>query len=458
MKFDSLKKEIKAQVEFLDFCHPSLEAGKYEINFSQRIQGKGEKENVNDIISAQKKTVIVKGERFSLSNNLITSVFPHENAEGSYYNCLPHITLSNPTIPWQRDASTNRENRLPWLALLVFNDQEIPVPQEVSIMQLASLSKSDGNLFFDPNFTYSKDMGESDDNKAQVIDISLELFNKIAPSKEDLRYLCHVRNVSMENKEISKDKIFSEEKIENKQKFAVIVANRLPNKTGTTAVHLVSLEGLSDYLPDSQGHPSSHSKLKNKNFIRLVTLKNWQFKSTNNQIGVSQAFKKLNMEYKENSDFRFRDSVINQLTDSNLQNALKIGYVPLQHNMRRGDKTLSWYRGPLVPYKVQDNQVEEAEHSDSLLRYDPKIGMFDVSYSAAWQLGKLLAIQDKSLARTLYKYKKANEYRTINFLKQKLMQEKYLPGENNLGADGIMSTNQSVIKSLLIPQIEKFFR
>ncbi|MFL5800161.1 MAG: hypothetical protein ACJ8CR_00160, partial [Roseiflexaceae bacterium] len=49
-----------------------------------------------------------------------------------------------------------------------------------------------------------------------------------------------------------------------------------------------------------------------------------------------------------------------------------------------------------------------AQTAGALVRYDPAIGMFDVSYAAAWELGRLLALQSKQLSVSLYNWKRAN--------------------------------------------------
>jgi hypothetical protein len=41
-----------------------------------------------------------------------------------------------------------------------------------------------------------------------------------------------------------------------------------------------------------------------------------------------------------------------------------------------------------------------------LVRYDTDIAMFDVSYAAAWELGRLLALRDKELSTGLYQWKR----------------------------------------------------
>ncbi|MEQ8163771.1 MAG: hypothetical protein ABRQ34_09625, partial [Smithellaceae bacterium] len=65
---------------------------------------------------------------------------------------------------------------------------------------------------------------------------------------------------------------------------------------------------------------------------------------------------------------------------------------------------------------------------DELLRYDPDTGLFDVTYAAAWQLGRLLALQNAGFSLALNRARKMirqeAEWRMraaeINELKEKL--------------------------------------
>ena len=55
------------------------------------------------------------------------------------------------------------------------------------------------------------------------------------------------------------------------------------------------------------------------------------------------------------------------------------------------DRSVSWYRGPLLPYPAKAAIKVPVSSADAVLRYDPATGLFDTSYAAAWQLGRLLA-------------------------------------------------------------------
>jgi hypothetical protein len=88
-----------------------------------------------------------------------------------------------------------------------------------------------------------------------------------------------------------------------------------------------------------------------------------------------------------------------------------MGYTACVHRTRFGASTVSWYRGPLVPFVANTSHrlKKPAHNADALLRYDSSSGMFDASYSAAWQLGRLLALQNKEYAVALYQWKHGNQ-------------------------------------------------
>lgn len=85
------------------------------------------------------------------------------------------------------------------------------------------------------------------------------------------------------------------------------------------------------------------------------------------------------------------------------------GNLPARHYLRQGGATISWYRGPLAPYSSAaslPNQLLGVRAADELVRYDPSYGMFDVSYAAAWELGRLLALRSKHFSTRLYHWKR----------------------------------------------------
>jgi hypothetical protein len=77
--------------------------------------------------------------------------------------------------------------------------------------------------------------------------------------------------------------------------------------------------------------------------------------------------------------------------------------------MRDGEKSTSWYRGPLVAAPTKrDFTYGPYLYSDHAMHYDPEYGLFNHAYSSAWQIGRLLALSDASFASGLFAWR--NKY------------------------------------------------
>lgn len=85
------------------------------------------------------------------------------------------------------------------------------------------------------------------------------------------------------------------------------------------------------------------------------------------------------------------------------------GYVPLQHRIRDGSRTYSWFRGPLVAAGLTATPLEAitAHHCDHLLRVDARTGLLDVSLAAAFELGRLLTLRNQPVGVALHRWKRA---------------------------------------------------
>jgi len=88
-----------------------------------------------------------------------------------------------------------------------------------------------------------------------------------------------------------------------------------------------------------------------------------------------------------------------------LTDRLKRGYTLARWRTQTGEETSAWTRGPLVPSKVPWPPAKTiADTSNTSQEYqilDPETGLMDLSYSSAWQLGKLLAISDTAFSSAL---------------------------------------------------------
>ena len=418
------------QIKFIQSCLPSLDAGEYRITIGQKVVNAGD-----SIIPQIIKSFVVKGARFSLDPDDVYSVYPASNHQGNFDNSLPHIILSRRTLPWERTMDGSLPQRHPgqaepqavepWMALLLFQEGEIPTVQNLTLDQLNSADQDT----ITPDIILDPDAGDSASVICSVIDIPLRLFLNIAPQKEELKYLAHVRLLNTDNKETSGS--------DTGGWFSVIIGSRLP-KSGSdgivNTVHLVSLEGLQNYLPGS-GKPSSSKYTK----IRLVSLKSWSFTSLKKTNSFKDILSKLSRGKGLNLSMS-KEAVTDE--EKVVDNAVTMGYAALQHRTRLGEKTYSWYRSPLTPMILQNESSHFYPCADAAVRYDPGTGLFDVSYATAWQLGRLLSLQNQSFAAAVYKWRresfnKARLHYTRNTLRKNIGETLALDK-----ADGRLTSNK----------------
>ena len=385
--------ETASTVEFIQFHQPPLDSGVYEITIEQEVDtGEGA-----ETFSQQLKFAVA-GHRYTpLANSDLYILFPPPGSLGDQSNVLPHVTFNRSTLPWERSVADD-DLDLPWVALLVFRESEVPTPQPLT---LETLKNTGGYSAKFP--AWSEEPGEQALDELSVIDIPKSLLEQILPLRAELPYLGHVRQ--------PKDK--DGNPID--RELATFIANRLPKPGETTTVHLVSLENR--YSP---GGEFDYQGATGDDLIRLISLKSWSFACTAPDKTFTETLLHLNCT--PNS---LRLPAL-EPANAAAEEYLSMGYVPLNHGLRQGEKTVSWYHGPLSPGQNPGQLDHSVEAADALVRYDSRNGLFDSSYAAAWQLGRLLTLKNQNIAVQLYNWKRANSH-ALKELQNKVL---HLPLEN----------------------------
>jgi hypothetical protein len=370
-------------VKFQQFHQPTLAAGDYQITIDQAV-------NITDhatAISAFRATkdFTVASERFDLNPTDVLGVFPPDGNLGEHLNVLPHIILNRSTLPWERTAEVRNAPRpkgeaaTPWLALLLFDEDQKP---KATIVKASDLTTPPPAGTKCPVITLEKAQQPTD--MLTVIDVPHDLLKQIMPTADELTLLAHVRFGADDKGNPIGDEL------------AVIIANRLPQPGKTSFVHLVSVEGR--FTEVAQKYQFDYGNAAGNDLIRLVSLKSWSFACEDPKKEFKELLLALNATpstLKLPSAPKSAEELVNR------------GYVLLPHHFRGGDQTGSWFHGPLVPGKNQSPQFDlPARSADELVRYDRDLAMFDVSYAAAWELGRLLALQDKDFSTGLYQWKR----------------------------------------------------
>lgn len=86
------------------------------------------------------------------------------------------------------------------------------------------------------------------------------------------------------------------------------------------------------------------------------------------------------------------------------------GHIATAHQSRRGDTSIAWFRGPLIPEPTdrpaarEDGGLPLAHHADQLRRVTPD-GLEDLTYAAAFEIGRLLALSRPSVVAALNRWR-----------------------------------------------------
>lgn len=380
------------QITFYDNYEAPLTAGRYRLVLQQTVSLEGEearhyyRDQVFEVLAP----------RYAIDADEIQACFPPSGGVADYTNILPHLVLGSRNLPWERTLWPDKKGE-PWLALLVLSEQDIRDGKVVSktgtVADLRPLHPDDfkgedadlptwfrfdefGSILL-PRFTRNEDV----DTPVRLLDLDLDLFRKVCPSRKELPLLAHIRHVD------TADKVPLEMVADGE--FSVLVANRFP-PLGANTVYLVSLEGWNDSL-DATTPPPAGSRL------RLIVLSSWSF--VNNPTG-HDTFGGLMQQLKKNSSLL---GVTLPATSGNeyVDRALKRAYVPLDYKPLNSTSTFAWYRGPLTPLRRDPLASTTFERADAAMIFDAGNGVMDVSYACAWELGRLLALSSPAFVKGL---------------------------------------------------------
>ncbi|KAI0391889.1 hypothetical protein F5Y17DRAFT_385043 [Xylariaceae sp. FL0594] len=438
------------------YYRPGLPAGSYKIDVAQEIteneNGTGAK-----LSKASSKSFKVVAPRYNLPAGTLNSVYPPHGHSASHLT-LPHIVLNDPQFPWERVGSEKEEkgetddrgkNVTPWLALLVFTHDEITLPLAIkssleALLELPPAEPGKPTKSFEPSPTLAYNLniakfvekvganngllgtpltydpvldGARDDTNGDVVFIKKDLLTALCrrhgqdgapddaqdrPDVSRYRWLSHVRKVDttgMANAGSTTGLLGERDSL-----FSVIVSHRTgPLDTASPApvvAHLVSIEG----LETNMSYPFQTE------YIGLSSLHSWTYTSLPpNSLTVQDAFKAIGNSREllraPVSDAELAALRANKQAGENVANRLLDGYTLVKYRTQTGECTTAFYRGPFTPtdvaYPLNQTWGDPSTHGTDKQIFDRQLGMMDISYSAAWQLGRTLALADRSFTVAL---------------------------------------------------------
>ena len=465
---------LPGQEQLFSFWTPSLEAGEYTITVTQNLSSPStnEQHSLPEQGSvAATQTFDVVAPRFALPDDAIHSSFPPQGY-GALAKTLPHVVLSDPHLPWARKVSTEpastdpeyQRNMVPWLALVVFTQDELQLSaQQLSTLfmdtSLGAAAQQTQTLTVNvpvaevPKIksTISPIAGlssePSDTNSTDLVLMPPTLFSELftaydingqplqaqaGPDVSRYKYLAHLRDINTAG--------MADAGVEDNGVFGVVISHRtgpLSNQQPQPVVaHLVSIEGVeSDFWKANWPIGDRYQ------YVAMSSLYSWSFVTLpEGSFDIESTFVSLGTAPNGLGLLRAPDSVRNGINislpmGSRLKSRLDDGYTLTQYRTATGEETAAMYRGPLTPTRVpyplslalqQKTKLKSCWLSDSGIDcqiMDPLVGIMDITYSVAWQLGKTLAVADQLFTTALGRLRTAIYSGAMNSATASILQQ-----------------------------------
>jgi hypothetical protein len=420
-----------------DAIEPPLPAGQYRLTISAEARFEtGGPEHLDN-----ERFFNVDAPRFALPPAEVASMVPPRNAHGPFHFSLPHVVLGRRTLPWERTFDQANPGT-PWMALLVFEADECTILDQQPLEDVV------------PPAVFAR-LGRPAGVLCDAVEVEHQLLQQVMPSVEEVSLLTHVRQVNVDDRELAAG--------DSDGWFAIVVANRLPAPGKTHVACLVSIEERTDVVPaqpppvaptgpviggrgdviggvitDTRshererderpfsaepdvlgafggvvadaaststslvldpgiaivGHPGLGGGIRPVRVMdRLVLLHRWKF-DDNGSGTFRQLMQALDV------------GMIGTVATAGQPVVADTGHIPLTLHDRDGVDETVWYRGPLVPDQLTRDELGPYHSADQARRIAPETRAEDVSYAAAFEVGRLLAAADQRLAVELMRWRR----------------------------------------------------
>lgn len=358
---------IAGALQFFQYHLPPLGDGTYTVTISQQVASTGDPANLPRRIPADRfdtsTQFTVAAARLTLAPGDVQSLFPPEGSLGDHANVLPHVVLSASALPWMQPGAPSPAH-VPWLALLLFDETEAPAVRVASLAALRDPKQLPAEFPLAAFPSGSVPTAQLAGDKLAVIDVPQKRLAELLPAPAELALLAHVRQPLDSAGQPAGEPV------------AVVIANRLPHLSRRSTAHLVVVAGL---FPNGTLEPGA---LPASGLVRFVSLKSWSFACTSSEQNLQGLLNGLNR----------RRAVLTPDTT-------------LPRIMAGGEQGSGLYHGPCVAAPAPLARALPVHAARELVL--PSARVPDLSYAAAWELGRMLALQNQSVALGLYHWKRA---------------------------------------------------
>ena len=429
-----------------DYARPPLLDGSYRMQVATDVTVGG------STVPLESKDAFfnVEGPRFTLAPNEVSAVFPPRNGHGAFHDALPHVALGRRTLPWERalgDSFTVGPNDVPYpfLALVLFQEGEYELKRNLPLEQVVSTS------------VFNR-LGRPQGIRCDAVEASTALLRSLLPMPDELRLLTHVRQVNVEDRELAAG--------DSDGYFAVVMSNRLPQPGTKHRACLVSVEERTDLLPTTDDPrfdvggvlggvleggvleagtppaPGGASTLGTSvlaanggsmlasamdevwagrsSFLGGVRANVGDLEVVTVDLNADDPVPEINRlvllfswSFECEGDGTFRElmqhlnvGMIGQVAEDSKLTVTDTGHIQIGVTDRDGAPERAWYRGPLVNAPLSRDTNGPYHCADQARRVAADTGAEDVSYAAAFEVGRLLAAADARLAQELMRWRR----------------------------------------------------
>ncbi|KAG7294509.1 hypothetical protein NEMBOFW57_004584 [Staphylotrichum longicolle] len=265
-----------------------------------------------------------------------------------------------------------------------------------------------------------------------------------SPDLSPFAYLSHVRNVNTRN--------IANAGLDDEGLYSVIHAHRSGPLNLTSPkpiiVHLVSLEGVEENLK---------FPLDDDTRVAFVSLYSWTYLCLPpDEVNFVDSMRHIGFSIKDDKCWlRTPDEVIDRVGASTRVNGpptkvterlvkrMKDGYCLQRYRLHTGEETMAFYRGPLTPCYMppikKDWWPYQSNFSTDYQILDPNLGIMDITYSAAWQLGRTLGIANQAFTAALVRLRT-----TVQTTGRREAFKKVTPQSINTKAETLKSISGSI--------------
>lgn len=453
-------------IHFFDAHQPVLQDGHYRLDVTQSLAITGS--TISTPPQANTLDFYVAGPRFAFDPSLVHSVFPPHGGKGDYRACFPSLVLTRSTLPWERSPIISEETDASWLFLLLLDQSEIEAASaqtpaaavEHNNAELSHLSQ-----YFSPPL--STDELSRLPEKINYLELDSSLQSLFPSTLEELNYLSYARIkgheeehavilcnrlpvaghnstaylVSLENR-YSKQGSTSHFNWPNQGKLILPYLYKWDFYSFDEQLYCIT-EHIADKVEQNVGKAekpdlsSLYDQLFQNTtaFTQALTSAPVSIDATNadNKTLLANIKKLAKLP---GSTFHGLLSNLSggfaplTLTPTSSTAITSTGTVQLPYNKpaqqtgaTQPAPTHAWYRGPLVASTIDLSKINPSfpfytqqsanGHSiknapgrpDDLLIVDRSAQCCDTSYSAAFELGRLMALDDVSFATQFYQWK-----------------------------------------------------